>query len=101
MTLALGFSIAGMLATGYESVVRERLGLALLERGPSLMAFAAVAFLVFAGPFVMLRHAIAAVLDRRSGIEFVMVTTAVAAFWSLMSGIAVLMILQSAGVVSA
>jgi len=91
MTLALGFSIAGMLTTGYETVVRERLGLALLECGLSFMALTAAAFLVFAGPFVIMRHAIAAVMERRSGIEFVMVTTAVAAFWSLMSGVTVLM----------
>jgi hypothetical protein len=100
MTLALGFSVAGMLATGYETLVRQRLGLSPLGRGPSLLAFATIALLVFAAPFVMLRHAVGVVLTRQSGIEFVMITTAVAAFWSLMSGVAVLLMLQSTGVLT-
>ncbi len=101
MTVALGFSVAAMLATGYESVVREKLDLGQLERGPSVFAIATVVLLVFAAPFVMLRHAIVAVLTQRTGIEFVMVTTAVAAFWSLMSGVVVVLMLQSAGVLTA
>lgn len=100
MTLALGFSVAGMLATGYEIVVRQRLGLGPLISGPSILAFATVILLVFAAPFVMLRHAIVAALTRQTGIEFVMVTTAVALFWSLMSGVAVVLMLQSAGVLT-
>jgi hypothetical protein len=46
--LAIGFALAGVLATGYQLATLRPASFGLLERGPGLAAFAAVPFLAFA-----------------------------------------------------
>jgi hypothetical protein len=83
--LAIGFALAGMLATGYQFATRQPASFRLLNRGPAPLTFAAVPFLAFAAPFIIMRNTM-----RPSQMEgrFEMMTLAivVAGFWSLMSG---------------
>lgn len=97
LTLAMGFAMAATLATGYQMLTHRPASFRLLQRGPMPSTFAAVPFLVFAAPFIIMRNTIRArrILQRR--FEFVMLATILAGFWSLMSGTVVLMALQALG----
>lgn len=92
-TVALGFAVAGVLATGYQLVARRPASFALLEQAPRGGAFAAMPFLVFAAPFVIMRATLCAPSagDFRR-FQLVMGTTIFASCWSLMSGTAVTML---------
>ena len=93
--LGLGFAFAGLLSTGYQVATRNPPSFQLLERGPYPSTFAAVPFLVFAAPFIMMRASIKEPLvegrspilrhdrDRFSGL------------WSLMSGTVALMAIEA------
>ena len=54
--LAIGFAFAGLLATGYQAATSRPASFRLLQRGPQPAAFAAVPFLVFAAPFIIMRN---------------------------------------------
>ena len=56
--LAIGFSLAGALATGYQAATRRPASFRLLQRGPHPSTLAAVPFLVFAAPYIIVRNAI-------------------------------------------
>jgi hypothetical protein len=86
LALAIGFALAGCLASGYQAATSRPAGFGLLERGPQLTAFAAVPFLVFAAPFIIMRNTLRG--SRGDGTRFALVLTAtiIAGFWSLMSG---------------
>ena len=96
--LAMGFAVAGLIATGYQLVTRRPASFRLLQRGPHPTAFAAVPLLIFAAPFIIMRNTIRG--DRREGRRFsiVMVATIVAGCWSLLSGTVVVMALTALGV---
>ena len=49
LSLALGFAVAGLLATGYHYFAEQPPSFRLVNRGPQAATFAAVAFLIFAG----------------------------------------------------
>ena len=95
--LAIGFAFAGLLATGYQAATSRPASFGLLQRGPHPGAFAAVPFLVFAAPFIIMRN----VLRERDveGWRFwvVMSVTMVAGFWSLMSGTVAIWLLMALG----
>jgi hypothetical protein len=95
--LAIGFAFAGLLASGYQAATSRPAGFRLLQRGPHPAAFAAVPFLVFAAPFIIMRN----ILRRRpiEGWRFwvVMSATMVAGFWSLMSGTIAIAMLTALG----
>ena len=84
--LLLGFSVAGVLATGYQLFTERPASFNIFGDGTGAVAVAHVPFLVFAAPFIIMRNAI---LLRRSGLDnFVtaMVATVTAGFWSVLSG---------------
>jgi hypothetical protein len=56
--LAIGFAIAGVLATGYQAVTSRPASFRLLRRGPQPATFAAVPLLAFAAPFIIMRNTI-------------------------------------------
>ncbi len=99
LALAIGFATAGMLASGYQALTERPASFHLIARGPGLGAFAAVPFLVFAAPFIIMRNTVRGrrVKERRR-ITAVMIATTLAGLWSLMSGTAVIMALQALGV---
>jgi hypothetical protein len=101
LALAVGFAIAGMLASGYQWLTARPASFRLLSALPQTRALAAVPFLVFAAPFIIMRNTLRArrLLERRFGT--IVVATVLAGVWSLMSGTAVLIALQALGTVLA
>ena len=98
--LAIGFALAGLLATGYQAATSRPASFRLLQGGPRPAAFAAVPFLVFAAPFIIMCN----ILRRRhiEGWRFwvVMSATMVAGFWSLMSGTLAVALLMALGLIA-
>ena len=95
--LAFGFAVAGLLASAYQLFTKSPASFSLLERGPIPSTFAAVPFLVFAAPFIIMRNMIRGCRIEGRRFEFAMLATIVAGFWSLMSGTIVLMMLHTLG----
>ena len=58
MALAIGFAVAGLLSTGYQLLTVQPPSFRLLNRGPQAVTLAAVPFLVFAAPFIIIRNTI-------------------------------------------
>ena len=100
LSLAIGFALAGALASGYQAWAQRPAGFGLLNEGVVPKAFAAVPFLVFAAPFIIMRNTLAGVKVERRRFEFVMMATIIAGFWSLMSGTFFLMTLRAASVLA-
>ena len=94
LALMFGFGVAGLLATGYQAATRRPLSFSLLEQGPKPAAFAAIPFLAFAAPFVIMRRTLLAPPDKRRFLA-VLVATIMAGIWSLMSGTVVVMALEA------
>jgi hypothetical protein len=99
-SLAIGFAFAGALASGYQALAQRPAGFGLLNEGVVPKAFAAVPFLVFAAPFIIMRNTLAGAKVERRRFEFVMMATIIAGFWSMMSGTFFLMTLRAAGVLA-
>ena len=76
----------GHAATGYQALTLRPASFRLLERGPAPLTFAAVPFLAFAAPFIIMRNTIRGRQLEGSRFELMMLATVVAGFWSLMSG---------------
>jgi hypothetical protein len=96
LALAMGFAVAAVLATGYQVLTRRPASFRLLQRGPRVRALAAVPFLAFAAPFVIMRNTLRARHAEDRPFMRVMSATILAGFWSLMSGTVVVMALQAA-----
>ena len=99
-SLCIGFALAGAFASGYQAFARRLAGFGLLNEGVAPKAFAAVPFLVFAAPFIIMRNTLLGARVERRRFEFVMMATIIAGFWSLMSGTFFLMTLRAAGVLA-
>src|SRR5712692_7601776 len=100
ITLCIGFALAGALTSGYQALARRPAGFGLLQEGVVPRAFAAVPFLVFAAPFIIMRNTLRGVQIERRRFEFVMMATILSGFWSLMSGTFFVMTLRAAGVLA-
>jgi hypothetical protein len=96
-SLLIGFSLAGALVSGYQAWAERPAGFGLLQEGITPQRFAAVPFLVFAAPFIIMRNALRGARIERRRFEFVMLATVIAGFWSMMSGTFFLMTLRAAG----
>jgi len=99
-SLFIGFALAGALASGYHYMAERPAGFRLLQEGVAPHRFAAVPFLVFAAPFIIMRNTLRGIQIERRRFEFVMLATVIAGFWSLMSGTFFLMTLRAAGVLA-
>ena len=78
--LCIGFALAGALASGYQAFARRPAGFGLLQEGVAPRAFAAVPFLVFAAPFIIMRNTLLGAGVERRRFEFVMMATVLAGF---------------------
>jgi hypothetical protein len=96
LALAIGFSFAAAMATGYQLAVSRPPSFQMLSKGPSPSAFAAVPFLVFAAPYLIVRLLVRAGLAGPQEFGPVMVATMFAGIWSLMSGTVLMMMFQAA-----
>ena len=94
-SLALGFAFAGMLGTGYQLATSQPAGFYLLEQGPRPSTFAAVPFLVFAAPFIIMRNTIRGCKIEGRSMQLVMIATVIAGLWSMMSGTVALMAFEA------
>lgn len=94
--IMIGFAVAGALSSGYQAMVHRPPGFGLLMRDAPPKAIAAVPFLVFAAPFIIMRNTLRGRRIEKRRVEFVMMATIIAGFWSMMSGTFVLMLLQVA-----
>jgi hypothetical protein len=99
-SLCIGFALAGALTSGYQALLQRPAGFGLLEQGAAPKTFAAVPFLVFAAPFIIMRNTLRGARIERRRFEFVMLATILAGFWSLMSGTFFLMTLRAAGLLA-
>ena len=97
LSLALGFAVAGLISAAYQAVTERPASFRLLNAEARRAALAAVPFLVFAAPFIIMRNTIRGRRIERRRFEFVMLATMLAGIWSLMSGTAVVMVLRAVG----
>jgi len=97
VALAIGFAVAGMLSSAYQLVTERPASFRLLGQGARPSTFAAVPFLMFAAPFIIMRNTVRGRLITHRRFEFVMLATILAGFWSLMSGTIVIMVLAALG----
>jgi hypothetical protein len=99
-SLCIGFALAGALTSGYQTFVQRPAGFGLLQEGAAAKAFAAVPFLVFAAPFIIMRNTLRDARNARRRFQIVMLATVLSGFWSLMSGTFVVMTLRAAGLLA-
>jgi hypothetical protein len=97
LELTIGFALAGMMASGYQALVKRPPSFSLLQQGATPQAFAAVPLLVFTAPFIIMRNTLRAGAPAQHRFQFVMIATVLAGFWSLMSGTFVVMTLRGLG----
>src|SRR3954462_8910974 len=95
--LCIGFAWAGALASGYQAFLQRPAGFGLLQQGVAAKSFAAVPFLVFAAPFIIMRNTVRGRKIESRRTEFVMLATLLAGFWSLMCGTVFLRLLEITG----
>jgi O-antigen/teichoic acid export membrane protein len=95
LVVALGFAVAGMISTGYQLLTHRPPSFRLLDGGAGPQTFAAVPFLAFAAPFIIMRNTLRGRRIARRRFEFVMLATITAAFWSMMSGTILVMGLEA------
>ena len=100
LSLCLGFAFAGALASGYQAMAERPAGFGLLGEGVAPKTFAAVPFLVFAAPFIIMRNTLLGARVEAHRFQFVMMATILAGFWSMMSGTFVLMTLRATGLLA-
>ncbi len=93
LALAIGFAVAGLLSSSYQLLTERPASFRLLATDGGPGALAAVPFLVFAAPFIIMRNTLRGRLIEHRRFEFVMLATILAGFWSLMSGTVVVMLL--------
>jgi O-antigen/teichoic acid export membrane protein len=98
LALMIGFGVAGLISSGYQLVTQRPASFRLLEQGPHPSTFAAIPFLAFAAPFIIMRNTIRGRRIEQRRFEAVMIATIIAGVWSMMSGTVVMMALEAIGV---
>jgi hypothetical protein len=93
-SLAIGFAVAGLCASGYRLFSKHFPSFRLLEVGPVPARFAAIPLLMFSAPFIIMRNTLRGRRIEGRRAEIVMVATVIAGLWSLMSGNVVVLALQ-------
>ena len=98
IAVGIGFALAGALVSRLPGLRAAAGGLSdCWRRAQAPQAFAAVPFLVFAAPFIIMRNTVRGRRIEKRRFEFVMLATMLAGFWSMMSGTFFVMLLQAAG----
>jgi len=88
LSLALGFAVAGLMSAAYQAIAARPPSFRLLNAEARPAALAAVPFLVFAAPFIIMRNTVRGRRLEGRRFEFVMLATVLAGTWSMMSGTA-------------
>jgi hypothetical protein len=100
VAIGIGFALAGALVSAYQHFTQRTAGFGLLTQGATPQAFAAVPFLVFAAPFIIMRNTVRGRRIEQRRFEFVMLATVLAGVWSMMSGTFFVMLLRAAGLLA-
>lgn len=95
LALLIGFAAAGLISSGYQLLTERPASFRLLEQGPHATTFAAIPFLVFAAPFIIMRNTVRGRRIEGRRFEFVMIATVIAGLWSLMSGTVLVMVFEA------
>jgi hypothetical protein len=85
LALALGFAVAGLLASGFEVFTTRNAGFSLLHGG-GFSALASVPLVVFSAPFLIIRNTLRGQRREKRPFHFVMLATMIACVWSMASG---------------
>ncbi len=101
LSLPIGFGVAGLVASGYQLATEQPLSFRLLQGGVAPTTFAALAMLVFAAPFIIMRNTLRGRLLESRRLDFTALATVLACVWSLMSGTAVTVALRAVGILAA
>ncbi len=101
LALALGFAVAGLIASAYRLATSRLPSFSMLSAGPSTTTLAMVPVLVLAAPFLIMRNTLRGRQQEGRRFEFVFMATLIAGFWSLMSGMVLVMSLQACGLLLA
>ena len=101
LALALGFAVAGLCCSTYRLVTDRLPSFSLLTYGPRPATFAALALLILAAPFLIMRNTLLGYRQEGRRFEFVFLATLIAGFWSLMSGLVLVTTLQACGLLLA
>jgi hypothetical protein len=94
LSLAIGYAVAGLCASGYRLFANHFPSFRLLEVGPAAARFASIPLLMFSAPFIIMRNTLRGRRLQGRRAEVVMISTVIAGLWSLMSGTVVVMALQ-------
>jgi hypothetical protein len=97
VTLALGFGVAGLLSSGYQLLTLQPPSFRVLHEAERNKALAAIPFLLFAAPFIIIRSTVRGARIARGSFGFAMMASLVAGLWSLLSGTIVVMVLRAVG----
>ena len=99
-SLAFGFAVAGLCASGYQLVTDRLPSFSLLSAGASATTLGLVPLLMISAPFLIMRNTL---LGGPPGnrFQFVFFATLVAGFWSLMSGVVLVSALEACGLLAA
>lgn len=100
LSLAIGFALAGALTNGYQVLTERPASFHLIEQSERNRALAALPFLIFAAPFIIMRNTIRGRRIEGRNLGFVAMATVVSGFWSLMSGTLVVMVLEAARILA-
>jgi hypothetical protein len=100
LALAIGFAVAGLIASSYQLATARPLSFRLLNHPERTRAAAAVPMLVLAAPFIIMCNTIRGRRLKQRRAELVALATVLAGFWSLMSGTVVVAVLQALGLLA-
>src|SRR5687767_3619541 len=78
IALALGFAVAGVLTSGYQVLTTQPASFDLLEQGERSQALAAIPFLMFAAPLIIIRFIMQGARAGGRSFGFAMLATVVA-----------------------
>lgn len=87
---AVGFTVAGLLATGYDAFMQRPLGFAMTGAASAPELLLGMLLRVAAGPFLVARAAYHALRDQTAGMVVAAGLVAVACMWGCLSGVIVL-----------
>jgi hypothetical protein len=100
LSVALGFGVAGLLGSAYQLATEKPASFRLLNTVPRSGALPAVAFLVFAAPFIITRNTVRGWRIENRRLVFVALALIIAVTWALMSGTVLASGLQAMGLLS-
>jgi hypothetical protein len=86
VAIAIGFAVAGMLSSGYQLLTMQPPSFGLMHAPERRKALAAVPFLLFAAPMIIVRNTVRGARAAGGSFGLAAMAAFLAGFWSLMSG---------------